>query len=139
MKLTDVQFGEPEGASPLQTETLSEGLFERRRSIDYVSGTETYEILSDTGLERHLHTGLEVQFSSNERYTIHPDDPNSAVGTCAWTMRYSRQQWYADVSVSVTVSALRAAWQIDATLSACDAQGVVADKTWSETIKRDLV
>ena len=135
----DVQFGEPEGASPLQTETLSAGLFERRRSIDYVSGTETYEILSDTGLERHLHTGLEVQFSSSERYTIDPDDPNSAVGTCAWTKRYSRQQWYADVSVSVTVRALRSAWQIDATLSARDAQGVVADKTWSETIKRDLV
>ena len=54
----DVQFGEPEGASPLKTETLSAGLFERRRSIDYVSGTETYEILSDTGLERHLHTGF---------------------------------------------------------------------------------
>lgn len=135
----EVQFNEPEGAAPLETETLSNGAFERRRSIDYVSGTETYEILSDTGLERHLHTGLEVQDSSHECYTIHPDDPNSAVGKCTWTKRYSRHQWYANVAVSVTVRALQSTWQIDATLNASDAQGVVADKTWSETIARDLV
>ncbi len=135
----EVKFDEPEGAAPLETEKLSDGQFERRRSIDYVSGTETYEIINDTGSERHLHTGLEVQFTSHERYSIHPDDPNSAVGTCVWTKCYARHQWCANVAVSVTVRALQTDWQIDATLNARDAQGVVAEKSWSETIARDLV
>ncbi len=132
-------FDEPEGAAPLAREVLSEGTFTRRRSIDYVSGTETYEIRSDTGLERHLHTNLEVQFTSCEQYSIHPDDPNLAVGTCAWTKHYARDQWSADVSVSVTVRALRSDWQIVATLNASDADGAVVEKSWSEMIPRDFV
>ena len=132
-------FQPAEGATPLKTETLSQGTFERRRSIDYTSGTETYERNDDTSLERHLHTGLEIQYTSRETFSIHPDDPNSAVGTCAWTKHYARGSWRADLEVAITVRALADAWQIDATLKASDADGIVAEKTWSENIPRDLV
>ena len=131
------RFLPSEGATPLKSETLSEGIFERRRSIDYITGVETYERYDDTGLERHLHTGLEVRYTSKETFSIHPDDPNSAIGTCVWTKHYARGHWRADLETSVTVRALADTWQIEATLKACDAEGIVAEKTWSETIPRD--
>ncbi len=132
-------FEDPEGAAPLETEVLSEGNYGRSRSIDLITGTETCELVNDSGLECHLHTGIETRAVSRKRFSIHPEDPNSAVGTCAWTKQYARGDWRADVGVSVTVRALKDAWQIDATLKAVDGDGVVAEKTWSEKIPRDLV
>ncbi|MDE0279640.1 MAG: CocE/NonD family hydrolase [Gammaproteobacteria bacterium] len=131
-------FEAPEGAAPLETEVLSEGKYGRSRTIDLVTGTETCEIVNDSGLERHLHTGIETRAVSRERFSIHPEDPNSAVGTCAWTKQYARDDWRADVGVSVTVRALKDAWRIDATLKAVDGDGVVAEKSWSEKIPREL-
>ena len=100
---------------------------------------ETCERFADTGLERHLHTGLETRYTTRETFHVHPDDPNSAVGTCAWTKQYARGYWRAVVNVSVTVCALPDTWQIDASLSASDADGIVTEKTWTEKIPRDLV
>ncbi len=133
------RFLPEEGASPLAAEVLSPGHFERWRTIDYVTGVETYEIHSDTGRERHAHTGLEVHYVNRDRFSIHPDDPNSAVGTCSWTKSYSRGDWRAEVGVRVTVRARSDTWQIDANLEAKDADGLVAEKRWSESITRDLV
>ncbi len=132
-------FQEPEGAPPLTTEVLQEGTYNRRRLIDYVSGRETYEVNNDTGLVRHLHTGIETRETSRETYAIHPPDPNSAVGMCNWTKHYARGGWCADVQVEVSVRARRTDWQIEASLRADDADGVVVEKTWSEKIPRDLV
>lgn len=132
-------FSPPEGASPLEAETLSEGTFARTRTIDQVTGVETYERFSDTGSERHAHTGLTVRYQARETFRIHPDDPNSATGTCHWQKSYARGDWRAEVDVTVRVAALGGHWQIDATLKATDADGVVAERTWSETVPRDLV
>ena len=128
----------PEGATPLETARLAEGSYKRTRSIDYITGVETCEIYSDSGLQRHLHTGLEVRDTSHDEYSIHPDDHLSATGTCTWKKSYARGDWRADLEARVSVKALRAAWKISATLKATDADGVVADKTWSEMIPRDF-
>ncbi len=134
------RFQEPEGAAPLVTETLSAGVYERRRVIDLVSGVETCEIIEDSGLERHQHSGLEIRSVRHERFSIHADKPDSAVGSCVWTRSYARgDEWRADLDVSVNVRALKTIWQIEAALRAVDGDGIVAEKTWSENIERDLV
>ncbi len=138
-EIADDHFEDPEGATPLEAEALLEGGFSRSRNIDYASGFETYEIASDTGLNRHLHTGIEYRESSLEKFTIHPDNPNSAVGTCVWTKHYARGEWLADVEVSVCVKALEKDFKITAELKARDADGHVARITWSEPVPRDLV
>ncbi len=132
-------FSDPEGATPLATDSLSKGTYQRRRSIDLVSGVETCEILHDSGLERHRHTGMETRSVCHEQFTIHPDQPNSAEGTCAWTRHYGRGDWCADLDVSVTVRALKTDWQVEATLRAVDGDSVVTEKTWAENIPRHLV
>ncbi|MXZ80977.1 MAG: CocE/NonD family hydrolase [Gammaproteobacteria bacterium] len=132
-------FQNPEGATPLASEVLSDGAYERCRSIDMVTGVETCEVLNDSGLERHVHTGIETRSISRERFSIHPDNPNSAVGVCSWVKHYARGDWSANLDVSVTVRALETDWQIDARLRAVDGEGVVAEKSWSETVSRNLV
>jgi putative CocE/NonD family hydrolase len=131
-------FGPAEGAAPLEVEVLSPGREHRTRCQDIGTGVETHTRFSDTGLVRHLHTGLAVHYITDETFRIHPDDPNSAQGTCSWRKSYQRGDWRAEVETSVTVRALAETWQIDATLIARDADGVVAEHAWSEAIPRDL-
>ncbi|MEL6236412.1 MAG: CocE/NonD family hydrolase, partial [Pseudomonadota bacterium] len=135
----DIGFGPPEGATPLAAETLSEGRFARSRSIDQVSGIETIERVNDTGSVRHAHTGLTLRSWARETFRIHPDAPNSAEGTCVWHKSYARGDWRAELDVQVTVKALARDWQIDAELKATDADGIVAERRWSETVPRDLM
>ncbi|MDE0308692.1 MAG: hypothetical protein OXI60_02515 [Acidiferrobacterales bacterium] len=124
----EINFPAAEGAAPLQTETLSQAVFRCGRSIDCTSGVETLETYNDTGLNRHLHTGIETRDTSCQTFSIHPDQPNSAVGTCTWWKRCARQGWRADVEASVEVRAGESIWTIGATLKASDADGVVAEK-----------
>ena len=132
-------FGPPEGADPLATDRLSDGGYERHRKVDFVTGVETSERISDSGTEIHLHTGLTVQRRNSETFQIHPEDPNSATGTVLWRMSYGRDEWKAEVDTRVVVKALASHWRIEAGLNARDADGVVAERNWSEDIPRDHV
>ena len=136
-KLPD--FQNPEGATPLEVKVLEEGSYERKRSIDYVSGIETYERNNCSGARVHLHTGIETRVVNRETFCIDPDDPNSASGQCFWNMKFSRDDWQAELEASVKVEALHENWRIRASLSASDASGLVAERNWAEEIKRDLV
>ena len=129
----------PESAEPLATERLSESHFERCRRIDFVTGFETIERVSDTGAEIHLHTGTTVRYQNSESFEIHPDDPNSATGTLSWKKSYCRGDWKAEVETQVVVKALAGHWRIEASLTARDADNVVAERNWIEDIPRDLV
>ena len=132
-------FGPPESAEPLATDRLSDGRYERHRKVDLVTGVETSERVSDSGTEVHLHTGMKVRRRNSETFEIHPDEPNSATGAMHWRMSYGRGEWIAEVDTRVVVKALAAHWRIEAGLIARDADGVVAERNWSEDIPRDLV
>jgi hypothetical protein len=132
-------FDPPEGAPPLETEILEPGGHTRTRVHDVGTGTEIHTRFSDSGLERHRHTGIAVRDICEERFAIHPDDPNSAEGTCRWQKTYRRGDWHADLDTQVSVRALADTWQIDATLIARDADGIVTERRWSEAVTRDLV
>ncbi|MFC3614188.1 CocE/NonD family hydrolase [Lutimaribacter marinistellae] len=132
-------FARPEGAAPLQTEEIEAGHSSRTHCIDCTTGAETHTRSSDTGRLRHVHTGIEVHYENEDSFTIHPDHPNSASGTCRWAKHYRRGDWIAELDTSVTVRALPDAWHITATLEARDADGIVVTREWDETIQRDLV
>ncbi len=132
-------FDPPEGATPLQTETLSDSAEHRSLTLDYATGVETYARGSDTGAVRHLHTGLTVRYRNDDVLQIHPDDPNSVRATCAWEKHYRRGDWRAELSSSIRVEALRDVWRVTARLEARDADGEVATRDWHEDIPRDHV
>lgn len=132
-------FGDPESAEPLAKEVLAEGTFTRSRNIDYTTGEERMETVSDSGEEKHLHTGMVVRTVNRELYCINPGDPNSASGRQHWIKTYSRGDWRAEVEAHVRVDALADSWRITASLVARDADGTVLEKSWDEAIPRDLV
>jgi len=132
-------FPAPEAAPGLETETLREGHYRRARRMDPATGEHIYDISSDSGAQTHLHTGITVDIQNTETFRIQPDDPNSATGHHHWTTIYARGDWRAELTTEVSVKALRDVWSIQATLSARDTDGIVAERSWSEDIPRDLV
>ncbi|NNE78711.1 MAG: CocE/NonD family hydrolase [Silicimonas sp.] len=132
-------FLPPESAPPLETEVLAQPGFERRRTIDHITGIETFERVSDDGTETHKHTGITVRYENHETFRIHPNDPNSAICIQRWRKSYARGDWSAEVETEVSVQALADVWRIKASLTARDAEGVVRERKWSEDIPRDLV
>ena len=132
-------FQQPESASPLEKDILSEGNFIRQRTVDHLTGLECFERHSDTGEEKHLHTGMIVRYQQREKFTIHPDDPNSAVGQQNWVKSYRRGDWCAEVETEVIVKAKATMWEITANLTARDQDGLVVERSWAENIPRDLV
>ncbi|MXY34664.1 MAG: CocE/NonD family hydrolase [Boseongicola sp. SB0664_bin_43] len=132
-------FPPPEGASPAPIKQHSRSLYDRRRDVDLTTGGETYSRSSSAGPATHMHTGLTVKRSSSERFHIHPEDPNSAIGTCRWCESYSRDGWKAEVRTEVSVHALRDCWRIEASLVARDVDGIVVERQWNEDVPRDLV
>ena len=132
-------FPPPEGASPAPIKQHSRNLYDRSRDVDLTTGGETYSRSSSAGPATHMHTGLTVKRSSSERFHIHPEDPNSAIGTCRWCESYSRDDWKAEVRTEVSVHALRDCWRIEASLVARDADGIVVERQWNEDVPRDLV
>lgn len=131
-------FARPEAAAPLRSEVLEPGEAKRLRIIDYATGIETSETIRDTGLVRHLHTGIILRAALHETLRLHPDDPNSAEGLCHWRKTYSRGDWTAEVDAEVKVAALADVWRITARLVARDRDGIVAERAWAEDIARDL-
>jgi len=128
-----------EGAQPADLAEVDPPRYTRTRSIDCITGVETTTRHDHRGAYRHAHTGLTVAVDCHEVYRIHPDDPNSAKGTCTWHWRAERDDWFADLQTQVSVTAERTNWRIEATLTATDADGIVDRRTWSERIARDMV
>ncbi|MEO0486925.1 MAG: CocE/NonD family hydrolase [Pseudomonadota bacterium] len=132
-------FGPPEAAAPLRTRVVSEGAAHRHTTLDHATGRETLERFSDTGEVEHLHTGITVRYRTQERLSIHPDDPASARGDCHWVKSYARGDWRATVDSRITLEARRDVWRVTATLEARDADGIVTTRSWAEDIPRDHV
>ena len=133
------EFGPPEGATPLQAEQLTETVTERSVKTDLITGVETYRRFGDTGSVRHLHTGLTLRYLDDVVFEVHPDDPNSARGSCFWTKSYSRDDWHAEIDAKVSVEALKEVWRVTARLVARDNETEIFCRDWHEDIPRDLI
>ena len=132
-------FAQSEGAAPVETEVISDGSSGRTMTVDYPTGIETYTRSMDTGAHTHLHSGITMRYENEDRFDIHPDEPNSAKGTCRWRKSFSRGDWRAEVKSFVRVEAVRDVWRVTAELKAQDAEGEVLTRTWHEDIPRDHV
>ena len=132
-------FGPPEGARPLETRQITAGTGHRKLTLNFDTGIETHSRHGDTGKTTHLHTGMTVRYDNEDRFEIHPRDPNSAVAHCSWVKEYSRDGWEARVESFVNMEALSDIWRVTAQLKAFDAAGEVMTRDWQEDIPRDHV
>ncbi|RUX88488.1 MULTISPECIES: CocE/NonD family hydrolase, partial [unclassified Mesorhizobium] len=132
-------FPGPESARPMEQEVLAKGDgFQRSVSTDQVTGETVYQVVNDGGTVLHPHTGMVLSARHVDRFTIHPDDPNSAVGTCTWDKSYGRGDWQARLSVKATVHALRDVWRIETHITAHDGDELIVDRAEVREYPRDL-
>ncbi|WP_137932618.1 CocE/NonD family hydrolase [Mesorhizobium comanense] len=128
-----------ESAMPMEQEVLAKGDgFQRSVSTDQITGETVYQVVNDAGTVRHPHTGMVLSARHVDRFTIHPDDPNSAVGTCTWEKSFGRGGWQTRVSVKATVRALHDVWRIETHLTAHDGDVVIIDRAEVKEYPRDL-
>lgn len=83
-------FPPPDAAEPWQTETLRPKNHVRRQETDMTTGLVTLVIEDDFGKVRDSDHGLISGSVARERWSIHPDDPQSARGECHWTAEMAR-------------------------------------------------
>ncbi|MER9254427.1 CocE/NonD family hydrolase [Mesorhizobium sp. M0598] len=132
-------FAEPQGAQPMGREVIKPGEPSRQEiTTDQVTGETTCHLSSDTGAVLHPHTGMIVSAKHTDRFTVHPDDPNTARGTCAWEKSYARDDWKVRIAVSATVRALRDVWRIETSIVAHDGEEVVLERDEVKEFARDL-
>nr|WP_238371058.1 CocE/NonD family hydrolase [Heliomarina baculiformis] len=83
-------FPPPDAETPWQITTLREGSNTRVSETDHNSGDIHLVITDDFGKVQDDVHGLISGGIARERWSIHPDDPLSARGTCHWTTELER-------------------------------------------------
>ncbi len=83
-------FPPPDAEAPWQIETLRPEAHVRRTETNQTTGEVSLVIEDDFGLVRDSEHGLVSGGIARERWSIHPDDPLSAHGSCHWTQEMHR-------------------------------------------------
>ncbi|MER9629572.1 CocE/NonD family hydrolase [Mesorhizobium sp. M0296] len=132
-------FPGPESARPMERKVLVEAEpFERSVCTDYITGLTVHQVINDAGTILHPHTGITQSARNVDRFSINPDDPNSAEGTCTWEYTFSRDSWKASIAVSATVRAFRDVWRIETHMLAHDGDEVAVESREVKEWPRDL-
>lgn len=109
-------------------------------TTDLVSGLHTFTNAVDTGHIRFDKSGWTFSSKSENRYTIHPDDPNSAVIESSATETYARDgQLDVRIEARQVMTSDENAFHIDARLEAFEDGISVFSKQWQESFDRDGV
>lgn len=132
-------FAAPESATPLAQEWIvPPGEFSRTVTVDQINGETNYRVFSDLGTTRHLHTGMILKQQQIESFTVHPDDPTTARGTCSWSKVYARDDWKVSIDVEATVRGLKDVWRMETHIVAKAGDEVVLDEGQVKEFPRDL-
>ncbi|THH35852.1 CocE/NonD family hydrolase [Aliishimia ponticola] len=132
-------FPPPEAAAPWQTETLREEHHSRVRETDMVTGDVRLIIEDDFGMVRDLDHGLESGGIARETWSIHPDDPLSARGSCHWTEEMTRGGTALRSEARCDMRCDAHHFYLHARIEAYENDVLVFEKTFEDKIKRAAV
>lgn len=107
----------------------------RRIERDLIGGTMTLAVTDAGGAVRHAH-GLEVADSTEERWTIHPDDPLSARADLRWTQSHRREGTHLTTDVTVAMTCTAEAFRMQALLVARENGAEVMRREWDDFVPR---
>lgn len=127
----------PQMATPRAVETLRAEAHTRRRETDLLTGDVTLVIEDDFGKLRDETHGLINGTVARERWTIHPDDPLSARGSCHWTTELERGEIRLRTETRCEMWADAATFYLSAHLEAYEGDVLVFEKPFSAEIRRD--
>ncbi|MGC1497899.1 MAG: CocE/NonD family hydrolase [Sulfitobacter sp.] len=132
-------FEPPTAAEPWQITTLRESKHTRRREINMNTGAVTLLIEDDFGKAQDNDHGLIAGSIAREEWTIHPDDPLSARGTCHWTDELERGDIKLRTETHSKMWSDATHFHLDARLQAFEGDEMIYERTLSDSIKRDCM
>ncbi len=132
-------FAEPEGAPPLDIETIR-APDERWRVIHEVHrGAVCLEVGDGSGTFRIKSNDLTVHNQGYESYRVAGDDPTTATGEVTWEHAMSRDDWSIRTVTRTQLSADADDFVIEARLEAYEGDELAHEASWRERIPRDHV
>jgi uncharacterized protein len=132
-------FGEPEGARPLQVETLEPDEGGRRVTRDFASGrTELTFDWATGGRYRLVEAGLTAGCWASTTYSIVASDPLSAEVRCHTSTELGRDGWLTRAEIRAVMDADAERFRVRTELEAFENGERVRRREWSFETPRDL-
>jgi len=96
-------------------------------------------ITNDFGEHRDLDHGLLSGSQTQERWSIHPDDPLSAKADISWQQTGGRDKWHWTTEVITTMHSDADMFYLHARLVAWENDDIVFERCYEDTIAREFV
>ncbi len=132
-------FPLPESAEPWKVNQLRAPAHFRRTETDHTTGSVTLIIEDDFGKVQDLEHGLISGAVAREQWSIHPDDPLSAKGSCHWTEEVERDGIRMRTETTSEMTSDAENFYLRARLEAFEDDKPIFSKEISETIQRDFI
>ncbi len=132
-------FGEPEGAVPLETRRVRPARYSWTVSRDLVDYESALDILKDSGTLFFEDHELEVTRSAHERYGWVADDFETVSGVTEWTMGFARGDWEATTVTRQELTCTRTEFRLHARLDAYEGTKRIMSRNWESVVPRDCV
>ena len=135
-----IELAEPETEDPLpRYEALAPGHAEREVRRNLTTGATEYRISEDTGLTRHPENGLVTGETRDEVWSIRDGDPLSAAGRVERVCITRRDDLEAKTVSTCALSCTAEDWRVEARVEAFENGERIFDKTFAQTIPRDMM
>jgi uncharacterized protein len=132
-------FPPVEDEPPWQTKTLRKASNSRRTETDLNTGLTHLIIEDDFGKVEDLDHGLISGSIARERWTIHPDDPLSARGSCEWSDEMGRGDWHLSTKTSCEMWSDSTHFHLAARLEAYENGTLIYERDVTKRIQRDNI
>lgn len=99
-------------------------------------GTITLRVHGDHGAQEDVETGLINGSAMAELWSIHPDDPSSAVADITWDRMLGRGDWKIETRVTSQMRGLRDHFEITQTLEAWENGTLIFARIWAAKVPR---
>ncbi len=129
-------FAQPTAAAPWKIETLRDENHIRRCETDMTTGVVSLVIEDDFGRVQDAEHGLITASVAREHWSIHPDDPLSARGTCHWTDELQRDDIILRTETQSEMWSNATEFHLRARLEAYEGDKLIYERDVSDSIKR---
>jgi putative CocE/NonD family hydrolase len=130
-------FEPPTAADPWETHEIRPENHIRRREIDMVTGRVDLIIEDDFGKVSDADHGLINGSIARETWSIHPDDPNSAHGSCHWTDEIERDDIKLRTETTCDMTSDVTHFHLSARIEAFENDKLVFERNITDSIPRD--
>jgi putative CocE/NonD family hydrolase len=140
----EVGFDPPVSGRPAPMTQIGKGSFRRYSQQDHVTGETSYVTegvggLFGEGILRFDEIGTELSQSLKRELVIRDDDPLAARYVITQSYEMGRDGWRISVDTRTEMHSDRDNFYLSGTLTAAENGKQVAQRSWSETVRRDLV